>query len=141
MEEIRNPRRSIALLVILAFLAGAGAGAIVASRVVQAGSSEPQPKHGPGRPGERKGHERAMDRMVRGLALDAETEKKVRAVFDARRGQFQAVFDKLRPEMDRLRKETRAEVRAVLPQEKQGDFDKLMAEEDAHEGKEHEGRH
>ena len=137
---IGNPRRWIASLVLFAFVAGAGAGALATYAIEVYATSKPahggrggEGHNGPGKPkGGPGGREGPQARMFRELALDEATQAKVQAIFESRRGKFEDVLNKIKPEMDKARAETRAEVRASLPAEKQAAFDKLMAEEDAH---------
>lgn len=112
-------RRMIGVLVLLTFLAGVGAG-VAGARLL--GREEARPPGGsPAGPGE------VVAWMSRELALDVETAERVRKIFEARRPQFDAVFARIHPDLERLRAETDDEIRAALPPEKREAFAALMS--------------
>jgi Spy/CpxP family protein refolding chaperone len=103
--------------------------------------------HGPGGRGWGRGPGRVFDK----LGLDAEQDRKIRAIFEARRGRFEQVMSEVRPKMQALREETDREIRAVLTPEQAVKLDALRAEiaamdsarqtDSPRDGREHRGGH
>jgi hypothetical protein len=120
---VSDPRRSVAVLAIVAFMAGAGAGTI-ATQAVHARETAAPEKHA-------RGSERVLQRLLAAVPLEKAEEERVRGVFEKRRPEWDALFARLKPDIDKLRETTRADVRTVLPAEKQVAFDRFVAEEDA----------
>ena len=126
-EPLRPPRRARALsfaLLAAVFVAGGLAGA-AADRVLADRGARDRREHGDrGRHG-RHGLEAAVfDR----LDLDARQRAEAERIFERRRHEAAAVWDEMKPRLQRILDGTRADLARVLTPEQLADYDRLVAE-------------
>ena len=71
--------------------------------------------------------ERLMKRLTRRLDLTPQQQEKVTVIFEEMRGQLFNLRTKHKPEMERIREQGHARIKAILSPEQQKQFDEMMA--------------
>lgn len=102
-----------------------------------------------GRYGERAGWWRYFHRgeergplawLTRELDLTPEQQKQLGPILDEASAQYSAIFEKVRPEYEQVRHQTRQKIRAFLTDAQRAKFDELVRRIDEREAKERERR-
>ena len=112
------PRRSALLLLLAAFLAGAGLGLVLGQRI----GGDDHRRSGP------RDH---LSRLTRELDLTPEQQDSVRVVLDRHRPGFDSVWAESRPRYETLRARVRSDIRARLGPEQQARYDSIIQRRDA----------
>lgn len=106
---------------LLLFAVGAAAG-VAADRLVLARGDRGGRPPGPPSP------EAVVERMRRDLDLDAQQAERVRAVVAERHEGLRALFERIDPEAEALRRDANARIRELLRPEQRERFDRSVAE-------------
>ncbi len=127
------------LFVALVFVAGAGAGVMVAPRLAPARHAPPRAfegRPGPGLRGPNGERRRLAPLIARDLGLDADQQEKLSEVFARRRGRLEAIQKNVRQQFEAEQKELREEIRAILRPDQMQKFDEWLqrAERRRHPG-------
>lgn len=87
--------------------------------------------HGPFRPfGPPPGPEHFIERFIHDFELNDAQTAEVRRIFSEQRSKTESLHKEVFPRFEAIRNETRAQVRAVLPEEQRTRFDKFNADMD-----------
>lgn len=73
-------------------------------------------------------HDRMIKKFEKRLDLSADQKTQVEKIFDANRLKMDSLFSDIRPKMESLRQATGVEVKKVLNERQQKEYDKLDAE-------------
>jgi Spy/CpxP family protein refolding chaperone len=107
----------IVLIFALGILTGVfGSGMYFKSRIDRFRESGPQMRK-----------EMLMKRLTRRLDLTPQQQEKVTVIFEEMREQLFSLRTKHRPEMERIREQGHARIKAILSPEQQKRFDEMMA--------------
>lgn len=80
-------------------------------------------------------HARLIKKFERRLELSADQKAQVEKIFDANRVKMDSLFSEIRPKLELLRKDTGVEVKKILNEKQQKEYDKLDAEMSARMGR------
>jgi Spy/CpxP family protein refolding chaperone len=117
------------LFVALVFVAGAGAGVMVAPRLAPVRHVPPRAfegRPGPGLRGPNGERRRLAPLIARDLGLDADQQQKLSEVFARRRGRLEAIQKNVRQQFEAEQKELRKEIRAILRPDQMEKFDEWL---------------
>ena len=112
------PRRSALLLLLAAFLAGAGLGLVLGQRIGGGHHRHSGPRD-------------HLSRLTRELDLTPAQQESVRVVLDRHRPGFDSVWAESRPRYETLRARVRSDIRARLGPEQQARYDSIIQRRDA----------
>jgi len=117
--EIKNPRREAALLVFVVFALGLLLGGVGShlwdERVLGQGQINTKPTR-----------QQVVDDLTQRLQLTPEQQKQVAAAIDDTRAKWQTLYAPLDAPREEIRKQGRANIRAVLTAEQQTKFDDFL---------------
>jgi Spy/CpxP family protein refolding chaperone len=81
-----------------------------------------------GEPGPRHARKPMMERFSRELSLTPDQERRIRALMEAKREQFRALHEEVRPRFDQIRRSSKEEIRKVLTPEQAERFERMESE-------------
>lgn len=114
-----NSRWSAALLLLVVFSLGAGAGALGMQRSDRCTAT---PARGPGA---------YLERLTRELRLTPPQQQQVQAVLDRFTPRMEALDAETRPRFEQMRTEIRAEIRALLTEAQRTRYEEMTRRHDA----------
>jgi hypothetical protein len=76
---------------------------------------------------------RYMDEMKTRLKLSGDQASKLETILDETRSRFRENYERMKPEMQRIRAEQVEKVRAILDENQRTEYEKMRAERDAKE--------
>lgn len=129
MSDSRT-RISFAIFVLVVFVAGLAAGAIIGRRLAPSPAFDvfvgPAGRPGAGRP---PSAGRLIDRLDRELQLTDEQRSRIEKIFEARRDPLERAQREMRNRMEQEQRELQTEIREVLTPEQQPKFDRWLEED------------
>lgn len=106
----------IVLIFALGLLTGAlGSGLYFKYRIEQFRDAGPETRRG-----------MLMDRLTRRLDLTPDQQQQVAAIFDEMRDELSALREKHRPDLQRIKEEGHARIRAILNDDQKRQFDEMI---------------
>ncbi len=117
-------KTSATLILVLTFLLGSIAGAL-AYHLYRGQTSEAARRVG-ARPGARD----IVRDMSKDLDLDAAQQEQLKRIMEQSRGRYRALSEKVRPQFDVIRNETRREIRQILRDDQKVRFEQRLKEAD-----------
>lgn len=114
-----NSRWSAALLLVVVFSLGAGAGALGMQRSARCSG---MPARGPNA---------YLDRLTRELSLSEPQQQQVKAVLDRFTPRMEALDAETRPRFEQMRTEIRTEIRSLLTEPQRTRYEEMIRRHDA----------
>lgn len=129
-----GPRTLAALVVVLTFIVGWLAGAVVDRGMLQAHRRPPRPAGSAhSRVGWERGRERFVQQLTRELNLNPQQVAQINAITRARQQRMNALWNDVRPRIHALLEETRREIDQVLTPEQRARLQELRRKHEARE--------
>jgi hypothetical protein len=120
----RSGSRLTAVALALGVFASGVAAGIAVDRLLLDGGQERQRRRGPPTADD------LVERYQERLELDPGQTEAVRVILRRRMSEADAVFDRVDPEMDAIRRRSNEEVRAVLRADQHAPFDQIIREQE-----------
>ncbi len=120
-------RIAVSLYALLIFVSGLAVGAF-GFRLYTVKSGNANTAHDPA-----EWRKRYTAEMQSRLHLAPEQSRKLNEILDETRGRFSEARERLRPEMERIRREQVEKIRSMLSESQRPEYDKMRREREEHE--------